>query len=307
MRGFLLSRFIQAVLTLLLVSVVIFILGRILGDPLDVLLPLDSPPEVRERAAHKLGLDQPLVTQYFVYMGNLVQGDFGRSIRTNEPVINMLRQRIPASLQLALVSMLLTVIVAFPLGIISAVKRDTNLDVSSRFVALLGQSVPAFWIGIIFIWIFAVQLGWLPAAGIGGPAHYILPALTMSLFVIAGMTRLLRNSMLEVLDSEFIKFARIKGLSENWVIGKHAVRNALIPVLSFGGVYFSILITQAIVVEAVFAWPGMGRLAFNAIKLRDFPVMQGVILTTALIVITVNFAVDILYVIVDPRIRYGEA
>lgn len=307
MLAFLVSRAAQAFLTLLLLTGLIFGLSRVLGNPLDVLLPIDAPDETRERLTIELGLDRPLPEQYFVYLGDLAQGQLGQSIRTGEPVGRLIIGRLQPSLQLGAVALAFTIAAAIPLGTLAAVRRGTAWDGAARLVALIGMSAPNFWVGIVLIRLVSVNLGWLPASGTGSLAHFILPAFTLSLFVLSGMVRLVRTSMLEVLDSEFVLFARCMGLSERRVIFKHALRNALVPVLGFGGVYFSIMITMAVVVEVVFAWPGLGRLAFNAILLRDFPVMQGVILSIGVTVVVLNMLVDILYAVVDPRIRYGRA
>lgn len=307
MLAFLVSRAAQAFLTLLLLTGLIFGLSRVLGNPLDVLLPIDASDETRERLTIELGLDRPLPEQYFVYLGDLAQGQLGQSIRTGEPVGRLIIGRLQPSLQLGAVALAFTIAAAIPLGTLAAVRRGTAWDGAARLVALIGMSAPNFWVGIVLIRLVSVNLGWLPASGTGSLAHFILPAFTLSLFVLSGMVRLVRTSMLEVLDSEFVLFARCMGLSERRVIFKHALRNALVPVLGFGGVYFSIMITMAVVVEVVFAWPGLGRLAFNAILLRDFPVMQGVILSIGVTVVVLNMLVDILYAVVDPRIRYGRA
>lgn len=306
MKGFVLTRLLQALLTLVLLSMLIFVLSRVVGNPADILIPIDSPPEARERFTRSLGLDRPLPEQYINYVGRLLQGDLGVSVRSREPVLGLITARLPASLALAGLAMLLAVAMAVPLGIVAALNRGKALDTLASGLAIFGQSVPAFWVGILLIQLFAVNLRWLPPSGAGTPLHYVMPAVTMSLFVLAGMTRLLRTAMLEVLGSEYVRFARSKGVDERGVIWRHALRNALIPVVGFGGVYFSIMITMAIVTEVVFAWPGIGRLAYNAVVLRDFPLMQAVVLTTGVIVIAVNFAVDMTYAIVDPRIRYSR-
>lgn len=307
MRSFLLTRLSQAALTLVLLSVLIFVLSRVVGNPADILIPIDSPPEARERFTRSLGLDRPLHEQYVTYVSRLMQGDLGVSVRSREPVADLIAARLPASLALAVVAMLFAMAMALPLGIIAALSRGKALDRLASGLALFGQSVPAFWVGILLIQVFAVNLRWLPPSGAATPLHYVMPAFTMSLFVLAGMTRLLRTAMLEVLGSEYVRFARSKGVDERSVVWKHALRNALIPVVSFGGVYFSIMITMAIVTEVVFAWPGIGRLAYNAVVLRDFPLMQAVVLATGAIVIAVNLAIDMMYAIIDPRIRYSKA
>lgn len=307
MGRFLIIRLVQAVMALVLLSMLVFVLSRIIGNPLDIMLPPDSPPEVKARLTESMGLNKPLYIQYLTYMKQLMRGDLGKSVRSRETVAESLRARLPASLSLAAVAMVFTVVMAFPLGMLAAVKRGTPLETIAKILALSGQSLPAFWVGILLIHLFSLKLDWLPPSGSGGPTHYIMPAFTMSLFVVAGVSRLLRTGLLEVLDSEFVRFARSKGVSERSIFWKHALRNSLVPVLGFAGVYLSIFVTMAVVVEVVFAWPGVGRLAFNAIFLRDYPLIQGVVLLTGVIVIAVNFVVDLLYAVVDPRIRYGGA
>jgi peptide/nickel transport system permease protein len=240
-----------------------------------------------------------------VFLRNAVQGDFGRSIKGRMPVSDMLKERLLNSIKLAVVSFCIAILLAFPLGVIAAVKKGTALDTTANIVAVLGQSLPQFWVGIVLIQIFAVRLHWLPVAGTGSFAHYIMPAFTLGWFLVAGMMRLLRSSMLDVMGSEFVKLARIKGLPSRTVIWKHALRNALIPVLTFGAIYLAILVTGAILVETVFAWPGVGQLIYQGIMFRDFPVIQAVVLLTACVVIMVNLLVDIAYAYIDPRIRFS--
>jgi peptide/nickel transport system permease protein len=307
MRRFLLTRLTQAVVTLFILSLVIFLLSRIVGNPADILLPVDAPPEARARLIRDLGLDLPIHEQYAVYLWDLIRGDFGVSVRSRESVSELIAARLPSSMILASAAMIFATAAAVPLGMVSALNRGRPLDSFAKGLALLGQSVPAFWLGILLIQLFAVNLRWLPPSGTGTALHYVMPGFTMSLFVLAGMTRLLRTSMLEVLDSEFVRFARSKGLPERTVLFRHALRNALVPLVSFGGIYFAILVTTAIVTEVVFAWPGIGRLAYNAIVLRDFPLMQGVVLTIGVVVISVSLIIDLLYAVLDPRIRYGRS
>jgi peptide/nickel transport system permease protein len=283
----------------------IFCMSRLTGDPTMLMLPDDATREDIAQLRHALGLDRPLPVQYWVFISKAVQGDFGRSIKGQMPVLDMLKERLPNSIKLAAVALGIAVLLAFPLGVMAAVKKGTGLDTLANIVAVLGQSLPQFWVGIVLIQVFAVQLRWLPVAGVGSLAHYVLPAFTLGWFVVAGMMRLLRSSMLDVMGSEFVKLARIKGLPSRTVIWKHALRNALIPVLTFGAIYLAILITGAILVETVFAWPGVGQLIYQGIVFRDFPVVQAVVLLTAGIVITVNLLVDITYAYIDPRIRFS--
>ena len=305
MQRYIIRRFCQSVLALIVLSMVIFLMSRLTGDPVLLMLPDDATQEDIAQLRQALGLDRPLPVQYWAFISKAVQGDFGRSIKGQMPVMDMIAERLPNSIKLAAVALCIAVLLAFPLGVLAAVKKDTAIDRLANIVAILGQSLPQFWVGIVLIQIFAVRLRWLPVAGVGSPAHYVLPAFTLGWFVVAGMMRLLRSSMLDVLGSEFVKMARIKGISERQVIWKHALRNAFIPVLTFGAIYLAILVTGAILVETVFAWPGVGQLIYQGIVFRDFPVVQAVVLLTACIVIAVNLLVDIAYAYVDPRIRYN--
>jgi peptide/nickel transport system permease protein len=253
-----------------------------------------------------LGLDRPYVEQYLSFVGRAVTGDFGNSIRARRPVIELLRDRLPNSLKLAAFAMSVSLALAFPLGIMAAVKKGTGIDRTAQIVSVLGQSLPTFWVAIVLVEVVAGRLQWLPAGGNEGFTSYILPGFTLGWFVVAGLMRLLRSGMLEVLDSEYVKLARLKGVAEYRVVWVHALKNALIPVVTFAGIYFAILVTTAIVVETVFAWPGLGRLAYDGITSRDFPVIQAVVLTTGAIVAAVNLCVDCLYAVIDPRIRYAR-
>jgi peptide/nickel transport system permease protein len=295
----------QSVLALLAISMLVFCMSRMTGDPVMLMLPDDASPEDIAQLRHALGLDRPLPVQYWVFLSRAVQGDFGRSIKGQMPVVDMLKERLPNSVKLGGVALGIAVLLAFPLGVVAAVHKGTALDTMANMVAVLGQSLPQFWVGIVLIQIFAVRLRWLPVAGVGSVWHYVLPAFTLGWFVVAGMMRLLRSSMLDILGSEFVKLARIKGMPEGTVVWKHALRNAMIPVLTFGAIYLAALITGAILVETVFAWPGIGQLIYQGIVFRDFPVVQAVVLLTAGLVTSVNLLVDILYAYLDPRIRYG--
>ena len=305
MQRYILRRFFQSIVALLVLSMVIFLMSRLTGDPVLLMLPDDATQADIEQLRDALGLNRPLPIQYWAFISKAVQGEFGRSIKGQMPVMDMIAERLPNSIKLGLVALCFAVLLAFPLGVLAAVKRGTALDKFANIVAILGQSLPQFWVGIVLIQIFAVRLRWLPVAGVGSMAHYIMPAFTLGWFVVAGMMRLLRSSMLDVMGSEFVKMARIKGMPERSVIWKHALRNAFIPVLTFGAIYLAILVTGAILVETVFAWPGVGQLIYQGIVFRDFPVVQAVVLLTACIVIAVNLLVDILYAYVDPRIRYS--
>jgi len=304
MQRYIVYRIGQGLLVIWLVSLVIFFLGHVTGDPSELLLPIEASEQDRELFRAKWGLDRPLYVQYVVFMASAATGDLGVSYVGARAVGELIAQRLPNSLKLCGFAMLLALLGGIPLGIVAAVKKDTGLDFLARLVAVLGQSMPSFLIGLLFLELFSVRLCLLPTSGMGGWSHYVLPAATLSWLTTAGIMRLLRSSMLDVMDSEYLKMARIKGVAERWVIGKHALRNAVIPVITFAGMQFAIMLTAAVVVETIFAWPGIGRLAYEAIINRDFPVIRGVILTVAVIVVIVNLTVDIIYAYVDPRVRY---
>jgi peptide/nickel transport system permease protein len=304
MHRYILIRLGQAVITLLILSLAVFLSVHISGDPALYLLGPDDGIKEYEQLKKNLGLDKPLVVQYGLFLGNLAQGDFGFSHIMGRPARTLLLERAPATLQLAGVAFILTIIVGVPLGILSAVKRDTFLDSAGKFFAVAGIAAPSFWIAIMLVLVFGAILGWLPTFGRGGIDHYILPAFVLSWHSMAGVLRLARSSMLEVLDSEYVKFARIKGLSERLVIYKHALKNAIIPVLTFGGLTLAGLLNGSVVVEVVFAWPGIGRLMLQGIQTRDFPIVQATVLAAGLFYIVTALVVDILYAYVNPRIRY---
>lgn len=298
-------RIVQSVLVLLVVVTLVFGLSRLSGDPVNTLLRDDATPEDVANLKRVLGLDQPLPVQYVLYLSNAARGDFGNSLRTRRPVIELIQERLPASLQLAAFSMILALCFSLPLGILAAVKKGRALDSIAKIVAVLGQSMPSFWLALMLVILVSSRVQFLPAAGMDGWNSFILPGLTLGWFVTAGIMRLLRSAMLDVLDSDYIKMARMKGVSERSVVWKHALRNAMIPVVTFTGMYFALQVSMAVTVETVFAWPGMGRLAYEAIASRDFPVIQGVVLVLATVVTGTNLIVDVLYAYLDPRIKYA--
>lgn len=299
-----LSKSLQAFLALFVLAVIVFAASHATGDPRFLLLPADATREDFDRLGEALGLDRPLLTQFSIFLGDTLQGDLGRSVIFRVSVASLLAERLVASIQLAVVAFAISIAVGVPLGMLGAVYRGTAVDRTVKFVSLVGQSAPAFFVGIILVQVFAVQLGLLPSGSNRGASSYVLPAVTLALYGIAAIARLLRSSMLEVLDSEFVKLARAKGLSERRVIWRHVVRNALLPVVSFGGLFFISLLTIAVVVETVFAWPGLGQLTFQAILNRDFPVIQGVVLLAGALAILINALVDLSYAYIDPRIHY---
>ena len=305
MQRFILIRVFQAFVSLWVVSMIVFGLGRITGDPTSVLLPFDATEQERLELRADLGLDRPIHVQYGTFLNNAFHGDFGESIKWDGySSMGIVIKRLPATLKLAAVAMIVAVAISLPVGIISAVKRDTIFDYVGKIIALFGQSLPAFWLGLVLMWVFAVQLDWVPTSGRTGWTSYFLPAISIGWFLVAALMRLVRSSMLEVMDSEYIKMARVKGLSEAKVVWKHGLRNASIAPLTFFGIIFGNLLVGSVSIETVYAWPGVGLLAFEAVLARDFPVMQAVVVIFAAIYISMNLVVDVLYAYLDPRIRY---
>lgn len=304
MAKYLALRFLQTLASILGVATAVFFLARMTGDPIALLLPDSASAEMRQRLREMLGLDKPLWQQYVDFLYNLATLDFGTSLRTGRPVKEMLSEAFPATASLALAALVIIVIVAIPLGILGAMYRGKAVDTLGRLVALLGQSIPSFWLGIVLILVFGVFLRWLPVVGRGGWESYVLPAVTIGLVPVAGLVRLTRSSMLEVMKSDYLLMAAAKGLSPRRIVLKHAMRNALIPVLTFTGLTFCYLLNGSVVVENVFAWPGLGQLILNSVIFRDFPTITGVVMAIAFIYSLVNFLVDILYGLIDPRIRY---
>jgi peptide/nickel transport system permease protein len=303
-QRYLLRRVLQGIGTLLIISLIVFLLARLSGDPLNIMLSEEASKEDYAVAAKHWGLDRPLTEQYLTFLGNALRGDLGQSIRLRRPALELVWERLPATLQLAGAAIFVSLVIAIPIGVLSAVKRDTPLDYIGKVIALIGQSMPSFWLGIVLIWIFAVVLGWLPASGTGGIQHFILPALALGWYQVAAVMRLVRSAMLDVLDSEYVKLARIKGVTERRVVWKHCLRNAAIPPLTYIGFIVAVLLTGSIVIETVFAWPGIGLLAIDAVRYRDFPVVQTVVLLYAAKYVIINLLVDVAYVYVDPRIRF---
>ena len=304
MQRYIILRLGQAVLALLVISIVVFALARVTGSPLDVLLPEEATTVDIARVEARWGLDRPLHIQYIKYMGNVIQGDFGESFRFRGSVSDMIWERLPATVQLAGFAVLVSAALALPIGIIVAVKKDTPIDTMGKIIALLGQSLPSFWLGIVLMWIFAVYLGWLPTSGRGGISHMILPGIALGWYNVAALMRLTRSSMLEVLDTEYVKLARIKGIPEWKVIWKHCFRNALIVPLTYFGLIGAVIMTGSVVIETVFSWPGVGQLTIEALRSRDYQVVQAMVLMFATGFLAINLLVDILYAYLDPRIRY---
>ncbi len=305
MQKYLVRRLILAVITLLAVSLIIFILSRSAGDPVSLMLDEYSTQEDIDRMMAKLGTDKPYYQQYFIFLRDAFRGDFGMSIKEGRPVTEVILERTPATLYLGITAFVVSLLVGIPLGILSSIKRGSLIDQVGKVVALLGQSAPPFWLGIMLIIFFAVSLELFPPYGRDDWNSIILPAVTLGWYYAAANLRLVRSAMLDVLDSEYIKLARAKGVPYWGIVMRHAFRNALIPPLTFAGVTLGALVTGSLVVETVFAWPGLGKLAIDALYAFDYPLLQGVVVVFTLLYVLVAFMVDVLYAYIDPRIRYA--
>ncbi|PYN04791.1 MAG: hypothetical protein DME07_02180 [Candidatus Rokuibacteriota bacterium] len=304
MKRFVLKRIGLALLSLFLLSLTIFFLIRITGDPAVLLAEPGASKADLDAIRTQFGLDRPLWVQYWSFITHALRGDFGQSFYYRTDVFELYMSRLPASLLLAAAAMAFSLLLGIPTGIIAAVRVNKWWDSAGKMFALLGLSMPSFWVGLIMILFFSVYLGWLPSSGSGTILHLVMPSIALGWVFAAYNMRLTRSSMLEVLGSEYVKLARLKGLPEALVIGKHAFKNALIPVITLAGINLVIMVNTAIVVETVFAWPGVGRLLFEGISFRDFPVVQANILMAGTMIVVTNLLVDILYAFIDPRIRF---
>jgi peptide/nickel transport system permease protein len=287
---------------------VLFVATRAAGDPATLILPADATPEQIQSVRERIGTDRSYIEQFGVFVWDMATLNFGRSIVYREPVTDLIGGRIIASLKLQLASLILILVTAFPLGVLAATQRGKLADHIVRLVAAFGQAAPSFWVGLLLMAIFSVKLGWLPAGGMGTGgleswSHYVLPTITTSLLLIASMTRLLRSSMLETLDAEFVKLARAKGVSEAKVVWVHVFRNAMLPIMTFMAIWIGTAISGSVVVEVVFDWPGIGAMFVDSIGTRDFPIIQAIVGLVAVSVLVANLIVDLLYGVVDPRIR----
>jgi len=304
MKKFIVKRLGLALVSLFLLSMTIFLLMRITGDPAVLLAEPGASAADLDAIRQQFGLDRPLWTQYVSFVAHLARGDFGQSFYYRTDVFELYLSRLPASLLLASAAMAFSLIVGIPTGIIAAVRVNQWWDSVGKIFALLGLSMPSFWVGLVMILFFSVYLGWLPSSGSGTVLHLVMPSIALGWVFAAAHMRLTRSSMLDVLGSEYVKLARLKGLPEALVISKHAFKNALIPVLTLAGINLVIMVNVAVVVETVFAWPGVGRLLYEGIAFRDFPVVQATVLLGGVMIVVVNLVVDILYAVIDPRIRY---
>ena len=303
MKAYLARRFAQSLLVVLGVSFVVFFMLHLTGDPALVLLPPDATPEDVRRFREQMGFNDPFLAQYGRFLAGVLRGDFGQSVRHGEPAFHLVVERLPATFELAGAALLVALCLAIPAGIISAVRRNTALDYVSTVIALLGQSMPTFWLGIMLILVFSVQFNLLPSSGRGTLQHLVLPAVTLGLFTTARITRLTRSGMLEVLNQDYIRTARAKGVSDRPVVWKHALKNAAIPIVTIVGIELGTLLGGSVITETIFAWPGVGRLSVQAISNRDYPVVQAAVFTLSTTFVLVNLFVDVAYTYLDPRIR----
>jgi ABC-type dipeptide/oligopeptide/nickel transport system permease component len=304
MARYMVGRLAYSVVVIFGVVVVVFAIMRLTGDPAALLLPLGFTQDDLQQVRHEMDLDQPLHVQLAKYLSRAARGNFGQSLRYHDSAIRLVLERAPATLWLTAGAMVVMGLVALPLGILAASRRDSLLDAAASAVALTGQAMPTFWLGIIFILVFGLRLRWLPTSGSGTVWHLVMPSIALGAFSAGLTTRLVRSSLLEVLSQHYVRTARSKGLSERLVIFKHALRNAAIPVVTIAGLQLGTLLGGAIVTETVFGYPGMARLAVEAVFYRDFPVVQAFVVVTAIVMVGINVLVDVCYVVLDPRITY---
>jgi peptide/nickel transport system permease protein len=305
-QRYILGRLVQSIVSMFVVSVVVFALVRFSGDPILIMMPAEATKADIELMRASLGLDRPWSVQYWRFISRAVQGDFGKSVRFRRPAFDLIAERYGATLELGGLAVLIVIVVALPVGVYSAVRRGGALDYAARTFAALGQAMPPFWLGLVLVLIFGVLLRLLPTSGRGTPLHVLLPGITLGWFAVAGLMRLTRSSMLDVLGSEYVKLARIKGLPERRVIWRHAFKNAALPVVTFAALLFVALLNGSIIVETVFGWPGLGLLVIEAVDSRDYPIVQAVVMCLSAMYIGVNLLVDVLYAYLNPKIRYSS-
>jgi peptide/nickel transport system permease protein len=304
MQRYLIRRLGRTIFALWGISTIVFVVLRLSGDPAVLLLPQEASVEDVMRLRHDLGLDDPLLLQYLRFLGNSALGNFGESLRHREPAMALVRSHLWATLELSFAAFFVAAAVAVPIGVLAAVKPNSLYDHAVMTLALIGQSAPTFWLGIMLILAFGLGLRWFPIGGRGTISHLVMPALTLGAFAMASIARLTRSAMLEVIRLDYINTARAKGLSDGRVIWKHALKNAAIPVVTIMGLQFGALLSGAVVTETVFSWPGIGRLAIQGIYNRDYPVVQASVFLAAVFFVAINFAIDLVYMLLDPRIRY---
>lgn len=303
MLRYILHRLAQSVLVMFGVSLLIFYSLHLTGDPAAVMMPPGSSQQEMENFRHSMGFDRSLTWQYWHYLNGVLQGDMGESLRYSQPVTELISQRVPATLLLAVTALAWSTLAGLLLGILSALRQNTLWDLFARLLAFSGQAVPVFWLGLLLIIVFSLNLRWLPSGGYGSAGQLVMPALSLGAYYMSAIARLIRASLIDVLQQDYIRTARAKGLSQWRVVVRHGLRNALIPVITVQGMYFASLLGGALVTEIIFAWPGIGRLAVQAIQNRDFPLVQAIVLLAALVFVGINLIIDLLYVVLNPRIR----
>ena len=303
MRGYALSRLAQTVLVVFLSLTAVFVMVRLSGDPVTLFMPMDIQAKDVNEFRERLGFNDPVGVQYARFIGGAVRGDFGESLRYKRDALGLVLERLPATLTLAGAALALTFVVAVPLGVVSAVRRDGLFDHVGTLVTVLGQAIPGFWLGLMLIYVFAVQLRWLPTSGTGTLAHLVMPSVVLAAFYAARVARLTRSAVLDVMNEDYILTARAKGLAESRVVGKHTLRNAAIPIVTLAGLEAGQLLGGAVITETIFAWPGLGRLTVQALLNRDFPVVLAAVSLTSVIYTVMNLVVDLLYGWLDPRVR----
>ncbi len=303
MLRYILHRLAQSVLVMFGVSLLIFYSLHLTGDPAAVMMPPGSSQQEMENFRHSMGFDRSLTWQYWHYLTGVLQGDMGESLRYSQPVTELISQRVPATLLLAVTALAWSTLAGLLLGILSALRQNTLWDLFARLLAFSGQAVPVFWLGLLLIIVFSLNLRWLPSGGYGSAGQLVMPALSLGAYYMSAIARLIRASLIDVLQQDYIRTARAKGLSQWRVVVRHGLRNALIPVITVQGMYFASLLGGALVTEIIFAWPGIGRLAVQAIQNRDFPLVQAIVLLAALVFVGINLIIDLLYVVLNPRIR----
>jgi peptide/nickel transport system permease protein len=305
MTTYILKRMIQVIPVLLGITIVAFVLVRLTGDPATIMLPPETPKETVDAFRKEYGLDQPVYIQYLQFIGGALTGDFGKSLRYKEPVSGLFLERLPATLELAFGSMAIAIFVGIPIGVLSAVKKNSWIDTVTRFLALFGQAVPSFYLGLMLIMIVSVQWRLLPTGGRGSMAQLVLPAITLGVHLLALTARFSRGAVLDVMRQDYVRTARAKGLNERLLLTRHVMKNAMIPIVTVVGLQVGAMFSGAVVTETVFSWPGIGRLMVQAISTRDFPIVQATVMIVALIFVVVNLLVDLTYAWLDPRIKYG--
>ena len=306
MSAYILKRLLQGVVAIVGALLIVFVAQRLSGDPVALMLPMDAGEEEFAAMRAALGLDRPLPLQFAIFLGQALQGDFGQSYQWESAAMPLLLERLPATLELALAGLVFALLLAIPLGVVSALHRGGIVDRAAKLFAMLGQAVPGFWIGLLLILFIAVELQWLPAFGRGGLSHLVLPAIALGWYPVAAMTRTLRSAMLDILDSDYVRMERAIGLPERWIVWRYALRNAMVPLVTMIGVYFANMLGGAFVIEVVFAWPGVGRAVVDAVFARDFPVVQAGVVLAAVVFVVVNLVVDLSYGLIDPRIRHAD-